>query len=125
MAHHKPQLDALRAFAVLTVWFVHFWPGLLPVGNGVRFFFTLSGFLITGILLDRKSHIENAPDLGGRIFVLRQFYARRLIRILPAYYALILALAYISVPSSLKDSLWFHASFTSNFWMAFNGSWEP
>src|SRR3954451_12627185 len=97
---HKPQLDALRAFAVLAVWVVHFWPDLLPIGNGVRFFFTLSGFLITGILLDRKSQIENVPDLGGRIFVLRQFYARRFLRILPAYYVLLLVLAYVSVPTS-------------------------
>src|SRR3954463_5342302 len=105
MTHYKPQFDGLRALAVLAVWLTHLWPGLLPGGNGVRFFFILSGFLITGILIDRKSQIEKSPNVSGPGFVLRQFYARRYLRIFPAYFALLLALSVGS--NALSDSIWF------------------
>jgi peptidoglycan/LPS O-acetylase OafA/YrhL len=95
-----PELDSLRGVAILLVLFFHgfgfkFGPGKLPrfahllvVATmpgwiGVNLFFVLSGFLITGILLDSKPH----PQYYSR------FYIRRALRILPAYYALLLLLA--------------------------------
>ena len=68
------QLDGLRAFAVLAVFAQHALRA--PLWMGVDLFFVLSGFLITGILLERKSR-------GQSYF--SYFYARRIRRILPPY----------------------------------------
>jgi peptidoglycan/LPS O-acetylase OafA/YrhL len=76
---YRPQLDALRALAILGVLFSHFWDDTSGAGvMGVRLFFVLSGFLITKLLLER-------PTLFA-------FYSRRAFRLLPAYY-LVLAFA--------------------------------
>lgn len=88
MPRHYPQLDVLRAIAVLLVMLIHN-NGNVPslhlgrffhYGNsGVDLFFVLSGFLITSILLRTKN--EN------RYFV--NFYARRILRIWPLYLCLL------------------------------------
>lgn len=91
-----PQLDAVRGIAILVVMFhnvywlfpsLHF-PGVLASGwMGVDLFFVLSGFLITGILLDAK----------GSAGFFRNFYARRCLRIWPLYYAVLLFM-FVVVP---------------------------
>ncbi|MGA7782332.1 MAG: acyltransferase [Paraburkholderia sp.] len=68
------QLDGLRAIAVLAVFAQHALKA--PLWMGVDLFFVLSGFLITGILLERKAR-------GQSYF--SYFYARRARRILPPY----------------------------------------
>jgi len=84
-----PQLDGLRGIAIFFVLIAH-WitPAIgmtLPYGTiGVRLFFVLSGFLITGILLRAKNEMESGGQTIG--FTLRHFYARRSLRIVAVYY---------------------------------------
>lgn len=79
---YRPDVDGLRAIAVLAVLGYHAFPSLLPGGfAGVDIFFVISGFLITGIILD---------DLQRGRFTFANFYWRRVRRIFPA---LILVLA--------------------------------
>jgi peptidoglycan/LPS O-acetylase OafA/YrhL len=73
-----PGLDGLRAIAILLVFASH--SDLVECGwVGVQLFFVLSGFLITGILLDMKDSLPS-----GKYFV--KFYGRRFLRIFPLYY---------------------------------------
>jgi peptidoglycan/LPS O-acetylase OafA/YrhL len=83
---HKSQLDGLRFLAFLAVFATHAWPEGCPWGvAGVQFFFALSGFLITRILIRSES---------GRIGSdLRRYYLRRTLRIFPLYYALVILVA--------------------------------
>jgi peptidoglycan/LPS O-acetylase OafA/YrhL len=73
-----PGLDGLRAIAFLLVFGIH--TDYLGFGwTGVQLFFVLSGFLITGILLDMKA------DLPSKDYFVK-FYGRRFLRIFPLYY---------------------------------------
>jgi len=73
-----PGLDGLRAIAFLLVFAFH--TDYLQFGwVGVSLFFVLSGFLITGILLDMKK------SLTARDYFFK-FYGRRFLRIFPLYY---------------------------------------
>lgn len=83
-----PGLDGLRAVAYLFVFFYH--ARYLDVGwIGVQFFFVLSGFLITGILLDMKRSLPK----GGYFL---KFYGRRFLRIFPLYYFYLLLAGVVS-----------------------------
>ena len=86
---HIAELDGLRALAVLLVLLVHFGPHA-SIGSplwkiesigwiGVDLFFVLSGFLITGILLDTRE---------DRLYY-KNFYLRRTLRVFPLYYVVI------------------------------------
>ena len=117
---YMPQLDGLRALAVVGVWFEH-WGisqerGFRCVEWGrlaVWLFFVLSGFLITGILLKSKRDIEEGhQDLGRAAKV---FYLRRLLRILPIYYITLVAAA-IAVPA-VRKAFWWHLTYTTDFWV--------
>jgi peptidoglycan/LPS O-acetylase OafA/YrhL len=74
--NYRPDIDGLRAVAVLAVVGYHFFPNWIKGGFvGVDIFFVISGFLIGGILLDM---------LRKEQFSLLEFYGRRVRRILPA-----------------------------------------
>jgi peptidoglycan/LPS O-acetylase OafA/YrhL len=95
-----PSLDGLRGVAIVAVMLYH-QNALAPVtavdralgraavvlGSGVDLFFVLSGFLITGIL----------DDARGTAHYYRNFYARRFLRIVPLYYAVLFA-AFVVIP---------------------------
>jgi peptidoglycan/LPS O-acetylase OafA/YrhL len=110
-----PQLDSLRAFAVLAVLIHHFYPEIEPLngGNyGVKLFFVLSGFLITGILLDSRTILELTGQ--RKIFVFRQFYLRRTLRIFPLYYFTLLTTLLLG-NMDVISGFWWYTTYTSNF----------
>jgi peptidoglycan/LPS O-acetylase OafA/YrhL len=87
---YRPDIDGLRAVAVLLVVVFHAFPEAMPGGFiGVDIFFVISGFLITGIV---------ARELSERRFSLVGFYNRRIRRIFPALIvvlAVVLALGWL------------------------------
>ena len=100
---HVPALDGVRGLAVLIViihnaaWlsapseqFVLKLFGAVAATGwiGVQLFFALSGYLITGILLDSR----------GRTGYFRSFYLRRTLRIFPLYYAFLIAVVFVAAP---------------------------
>jgi peptidoglycan/LPS O-acetylase OafA/YrhL len=73
---YRPDIDGLRAVAVVLVVLFHAFPEAMPGGFvGVDIFFVISGFLITGIV---------ARELSSGRFSLLTFYSRRIRRIFPA-----------------------------------------
>ena len=123
-------LDGLRGIAIALVLLHHYVQLKLPLTagwssrleqllsvswSGVDLFFVLSGFLIGGLLMDHRE----SPRL------LRVFYLRRALRILPLYYVTLIVLfcwyhvgRYAAVPA------WNYFTFTSNHAMAATGTWD-
>lgn len=96
---YRPEIDGLRAIAVVAVIIYH--AGLLPLPGGylgVDIFFVISGYLITSIIV---------REIDEGRFTIRGFYARRARRILPALYAVTLASLplglYFLIPVDLGD----------------------
>jgi peptidoglycan/LPS O-acetylase OafA/YrhL len=98
-SRHLPELDGVRGIAIIAVLLTHsasylnLLPGagvpwanatraiFYPGWGGVDLFFTLSGFLITGILLRARKSSS----------YFKSFYMRRILRILPIYYLFLIA----------------------------------
>jgi peptidoglycan/LPS O-acetylase OafA/YrhL len=111
---HIRSLDGLRGVAILLVFFRHFgltshatarWVKVIAAVSyggwmGVDLFFVLSGFLITGILLDTR---ENP-----RYFT--NFYMRRALRIFPVYYT-VLGVLLLLTPLLRLEWHWGHAAY--------------
>lgn len=96
------ELDSLRTIAITAVLLIHFSPhsNVFDMGwVGVDLFFVISGFLITGILLNLRS--DPNPY--------RTFYWRRVIRIFPPYYAVLAVVAVLMFVD--------HESFDSWTWL--------
>ncbi|MGI4936182.1 MAG: acyltransferase family protein, partial [Janthinobacterium lividum] len=73
---YRPDIDGLRAIAVLAVVAFHAFPNLVKGGFiGVDVFFVISGYLISTIIFE---------NLDQGTFSFRQFYTRRIKRIFPA-----------------------------------------
>jgi peptidoglycan/LPS O-acetylase OafA/YrhL len=132
-----PALDGLRGVAVLAVLLHHlsdFIPAVSLPGKfikmllysgwcGVDLFFVLSGFLITGILLDTK----------GAANYFKAFYARRMLRIFPLYY---LVLTVVLVFAALRPGHWpnavlpiphdriYYFFYLNNWWPLLRDTWH-
>lgn len=116
--HYRPEIDGLRAIAVLSVIFFHAGLDAIPGGYlGVDIFFVISGYLITSII---STEMED-----GR-FTFAAFYERRLRRILPALIVVLLAcipfVPIFMLPSEVVEfskSVIAACAFVSNvfFWM--------
>jgi peptidoglycan/LPS O-acetylase OafA/YrhL len=126
MDKRVPQLDGVRGLAILLVMFVntsekypalHLQRAFANGWMGVDLFFVLSGFLITGILLDGKTSEH----------YFRNFYTRRALRILPLYYS-VLVVMFVLVPVLLPSEghlvfersspWWSYPVFLQNFLVA-------
>lgn len=113
-SEYRPDVDGLRALAVLAVVGFHAFAPWVPGGFvGVDIFFVVSGFLITGIVFDELEH-------GS--FSLKSFYVRRVRRLLPALVTVIAVVYavgwFVLLPSEFEE-LGRHvvgaALFASNF----------
>ncbi len=125
-------LDGLRFYAFLAVFFAHsFWtdfdyirdnPGFHLLKEiaykgvlGVNFFFVLSGFLITYLLLEEKES-TGKTNIGA-------FYMRRILRIWPLYYFVVfvgfvlipLVQAKLGQPTTEKGNIFYYLLFIGNF----------
>jgi peptidoglycan/LPS O-acetylase OafA/YrhL len=115
---YRPQLDGLRALAVAAVAWSHWerpYQFGVPFGAGVHLFYVLSGFLITAILLEMRSH-------SSRAVALRAFYIRRALRIFPAFY-LTLGVAWWANVTPVRETFVWHATYLSNVRIFLDGQW--
>lgn len=115
---YMPGLDGLRAIAVLGVVAYHLGFSWIPGGLlGVGVFFTLSGYLITDILL-------NQVDQGG--VRLKSFWFARARRLFPALFVmLIVVMAWVTVigphqPPDFRAAVAAAALYVNNWWLIFH-----
>jgi peptidoglycan/LPS O-acetylase OafA/YrhL len=110
---YRPDIDGLRAIAVMLVVNFHAFPDAMPGGFiGVDIFFVISGFLITGLI---------ARELSGKRFSLTGFYVRRIRRIFPALIVVLCAVLAIGwfwmLPhayAQLSSDVFASAAFSAN-----------
>jgi peptidoglycan/LPS O-acetylase OafA/YrhL len=114
---YRPDIDGLRAIAVLAVVFFHFDLGVPGGYVGVDVFFVISGYLITKLILE---------DLGQNRFSMLAFWERRVRRLMPAMFVTIAAVLvagyFLLLPEAyaeLAESAFWQMFFLSNvyFWL--------
>jgi peptidoglycan/LPS O-acetylase OafA/YrhL len=101
-ARYIPAIDGMRAIAILVVVVAHLLKdGIIPGGLGVTLFFFISGYLITGLLIDEY-------ETSGTIDI-KYFYIRRFMRLAPALLTMVatVSLIYFAVfgVTSVKEIL--------------------
>lgn len=120
---YLPQIDGLRGIAILSVLIHHFdlhlprWLDWGPIG--VRTFFLLSGYLITLSVWKL-----GAPSEAGRGYWtnLKAFHLRRMVRLTPVLYMMLLLGVVMGLPEYQDGFLW-HAGFLSNFYVLHLDYW--
>lgn len=116
---YRPDIDGLRAVAILSVLVYHAFPQWLPGGFiGVDIFFVISGFLISNIIF---------TQVAQGTFTFTNFYTRRIIRIFPALLAVLLACFVFGwfelMPEDYKSLGW-HMFAGAGFWSNFANYFE-
>jgi len=127
---YKPQLSGLRFCAVLFVVIYHFSIFLMglkwhyDLGSFIVFFFVLSSYLITRILLDAK---KKANDEGMPVWkVALAYLTRRTLRIFPAYYLyLIILMLFPFEGLELRQHPGFYFGYMYNVWIFITHNWGP
>lgn len=121
---YQPQLDGLRAVAIMGVLFHHFGlhiPEFFEYGPvSVRLFFALTGYFITLWLWKAE---DTARARGVSVWrELLVFHARRLLRIVPPLYLSLLIAGLLGL-EEVRSSLGWHVAFLSNFHVMHTGYW--
>ena len=94
---YRPDIDGLRALAVGAVVVFHAFPNKLPGGFfGVDVFFVISGYLISGLILE---------GIRARTFTITGFYLRRARRILPALLTMLLGVSLLALLILMPDEM--------------------
>ena len=127
MGRYLAQLDGIRFLAIIPVLMFHLpLPGFSLGWSGVQLFFVLSGFLISGILLDSREDPH----------YFRNFYARRALRIFPIYYLGlgVLVVGGLATGQAVSDAPWYlfylqnhllgQTNFSPDFPLLFNHTWS-
>ena len=121
-AKYRAHIDGLRAIAVLPVLFYHAEIGFHGGYVGVDVFFVISGYLITGLILN---------DLEGGRFSILDFWERRMRRILPALLVVVASCValgwFILSPRDFKtlgESVTAQALLVSNIFFCMTSRWE-
>ncbi|HEV7991799.1 MAG TPA: acyltransferase [Gemmatimonadaceae bacterium] len=114
------QLDSMRALGLAGVIFQHTMnPKNALLADvpalALTMFFVLSGFLITGLLLDARQRAE-ARSIS-RAGVLKRFYIRRFLRIFPVYYGVLLVAVLMGEPET-RGYINYLLTYTTNFLLA-------
>ena len=108
---YRPDIDGLRAVAVISVILFHLNSSWLPGGFlGVDIFFVISGYLIGGILF---------RELSTNTFSLRNFYLRRMRRILPAFFAVVIFVLVVGGQLMVPGSDEWNNTRSSALWSVF------
>ena len=113
---YRPEIDGLRAIAVISVIIYHLNENWLPGGFlGVDIFFVISGFLITGIII---------TEIQQNSFSFKQFYTRRIKRIYPAFITVMALVSFIASAifiyndfNKLRKTIELSIAFLSNFYL--------
>ncbi|MFK7810502.1 MAG: acyltransferase family protein [Saprospiraceae bacterium] len=111
-----PQIDTLRFLAIIMVILSHwlpndYWIRFFQLGRlGVELFFVISGFLITRILLQLNAKEGRLSDK------LKTFYVRRILRIFPIYYFVVI-LTYVFNSGHIETAIWWNLFYGSNFYI--------
>ncbi len=113
----RPQIDGLRAIAMIGVLYVHFWDSN-PITEHLRvyLFFVVSGFLIT--------HILYSARMSERPVSVLNFYIRRMIRLLPALAVLVLVGIVFDMDGFRTSAIW-HIAQLSNVYFAVTEQFAP
>lgn len=125
---YKPQLDGLRFCAVLFVLIYHYLPmfqwigGIINLAIFLVFFFVLSSYLITKILLSSKKRVEEGKYT--RFQLSSVFLLRRTLRIFPAYYFYLFILILLPYAGqNVRDNAASFFLYLSNFDIYFTQEW--